>query len=416
MKKLFIIGLKDLRIVFRDKPALIMMLLAPFLLTVGLGFVSGRLSGSSNSGISNIPVVYVNQDEGQLGQSLVDLLNSAELAELINPIVETTSQAALKQIEEDTAAAAIIIPAGFTESVIPSNPVESTQIVQIAVYTNPVRPTSAGVVKAIVDGFISQVEVGRVTGEVVVTALLKNGLIQPEDALQFGMEAGIQGAKDTALSQPISLNTLTNTGEAVTFDILAYMAPGMALMFLLFTVTNGGRSLLAEQLGGTLPRILVSPTKPAQVLGGKIFGIFLTGTAQMLILILTSTLFFQIQWGDPLAVFILVLASVLGAVGWGLLLTAIIKTPGQISATGTALMLIFGILGGSFVSREILPDWLKTVSLITPNAWGLDGFQTLALGGGLQDILVPISGLLTMGLVLFLLSIFLFNRSGFGKR
>ena len=416
MKKLFIIGLKDLKIVFRDKPALIMMLLAPFLLTIGLGFVSGRFSGGSNTGVSNIPVIIVNLDEGQLGRSLVEVFASDQLAELITPMQETDPEVAKKSIDDDKASAAIIIPAGFTESVIPSNPQNPGQVVQIDLYTNPTRPTSAGVIKTIVDEFISQVEVGRVTGEVVVTQLLGNGLIQPQDAMQIAMETGIQGAADAVSTQSITLKTSSNDGGEVKFDILAYMAPGMALMFLMFTVTNGGRSLLTEQIQGTLPRILVSPTRSSQVLGGKIFGIFLTGTAQMLILILASSLFFQIKWGDPVAVLILVIASVVGAVGWGLILTSIIKTPGQVSAIGTALMLIFGILGGSFVNREILPDWLKTLSLISPNAWGLDGFQTLALGGGLKDILAPISGLLSMGVVLFFVAIFLFNRSGLGKR
>ena len=41
MKKLFLIGFKDLKLVFRDKAALTFMLLAPFLLTLGLGFVTG---------------------------------------------------------------------------------------------------------------------------------------------------------------------------------------------------------------------------------------------------------------------------------------------------------------------------------------------------------------------------------------
>ncbi|MFH2038397.1 MAG: hypothetical protein ABIJ65_03075, partial [Chloroflexota bacterium] len=65
-----------------------------------------------------------------------------------------------------------------------------------------------------------------------------------------------------------------------------------------------------------------------------------------------------------------------------------------------------------FTSRDILPDWLRTLSLITPNAWGLDGFQTLALGGRLTDILTPITSLLVMGFFLFGISAFIFNRSG----
>jgi len=415
MKKLFIIGLKDLKLVFRDKPALIMMLLAPFLLTLGLGFISGRFSGGSNTGISNIPVVLVNQDRGQLGQSLVDVFHSKGLADLITPFDETDLQTARQMIDDNKAAVAIFIPDGFTESIIPTDPIKTDQVVMLDLYTNPTMPTSVGVVKAIVDEVISQVEVGRVTGEVVVMQLIRNGLIQPQDAIRIGMETGVQGAADARASQSIILKTSSNDGGEAQFDILAYMAPGMALMFLMFTVTNGGRSLLAEQVQGTLPRILVSPTQSSQVLGGKIFGIFLTGTSQMLILILASTLLFQIKWGDPAGVLVLVVTSTLGAVGWGLILTSIIKTPGQLSAIGTALMLIFGVLGGSFVNREILPNWLKTLSLITPNAWGLDGFQTLALGGGLKDILTPIVGLLTMGVLLFLISILLFNRRGLVK-
>jgi ABC-2 type transport system permease protein len=119
----------------------------------------------------------------------------------------------------------------------------------------------------------------------------------------------------------IKLNTDTNEAEAVEFDVLAYLAPGMALMFLMFTVSYGGRSILAEKAQGTLPRLLVSPTVSAQILGGKVFGIYLTGVAQMLILIGATTLLFQLKWGDPLGVLVLVLAAVFGASGWGMFIT-----------------------------------------------------------------------------------------------
>jgi ABC-2 type transport system permease protein len=183
-------------------------------------------------------------------------------------------------------------------------------------------------------------------------------------------------------------------------------------MFLMYTVSNGGRTLLVERNQGTLPRLLVSPTNSAQVLGGKIFGVYLTGVVQMLILIIGSTIFFRLQWGDPLAVLVLVLAAVFGACGWGMLITALAKRPGQIAAIGSAVMLTFGILGGSFFQLSFAPKWILWISRITPNAWGLDGFSILALGGGLGLILKPIAGLLVMGVVLFAVSLVLFNRRG----
>ena len=85
----------------------------------------------------------------------------------------------------------------------------------------------------------------------------------------------------------------------------------------------------------------------------------------------------------------MVLASVLGATGWGVLLTSLLKTPGQVGAIGSAVMLIFGILGGSFTNMELLPSSFQFLARITPNYWGLQGFTTLALGGGLHGIVPP---------------------------
>ena len=85
MKKLFIIALKDMKLIFRDPTALIMMLLAPFLITLGMGLITGRFSANTNSGISNIPVAIVNQDEGELGKALEAVFSSDELADLLEP-------------------------------------------------------------------------------------------------------------------------------------------------------------------------------------------------------------------------------------------------------------------------------------------------------------------------------------------
>ena len=200
--------------------------------------------------------------------------------------------------------------------------------------------------------------------------------------------------------------------EAVEFDILAYMAPGMALLFLMYTVSYGGRSILAERSQGTLPRLLVSPTSTAQVLGGKVLGIFLTGVAQVGILILASSVFFGVRWGDAAGLLVLILAAVFGATGWGLLVTALARTPAQVGSIGSALMLIFGILGGSFINLEQMPPLVRTVSKIPPNAWGLDGFTTLALGGTLQNLVEPIAALLVMGALLFGIAVVLFSRNG----
>ena len=413
MRKLFLIGLKDVRLAFRDRTALTMMLLAPFLLTIGLGFVTGRFSGSSSAGLSHIHVVIVNGDGGQLGNALVDLFQSAELSELIRPALLGDPTAARGQVDADDAAAAIIIPAGFSDSIIPAGgQTPGSDVIQIELYANPTAPTSVGVVKTILEDFVGQVEVGRVAGQVTVTQLIQSGLIRMQDAAPIGAGIGARSAEAAGSGAAITIKNVGNSGKAIDFDVLAYMAPGMALMFLMFTASYGGRALLAERQEGTLPRLLVSPTTATQVLGGKIFGTFLTGLAQVLILIVASTLLFGLEWGDPLGVLVLVLAAVVAAVSWGMLITAVARTPGQVSWIGSALMLTFGLLGGSFFSLDYMPAWIRLISKITPNAWGLDGFTTLALGGRLADALTPVLALLAMGAILFSVAVIIFSRRG----
>jgi ABC-2 type transport system permease protein len=272
------------------------------------------------------------------------------------------------------------------------------------------------VIKSILDEFLSRVEMGRVGGQVIVTQLVQGGLVKPQDTSTIGAQIGERQGAAAHVGSNIMIKNVASGSQSVPFNVLAYMAPGMALMFLMYTVSNGGRTLLAERNLGTLPRLLVAPVSTAQVLGGKVFGIYLTGVAQMLILIGASTLLFRLNWGDLLGVLALVLAAVAGAVGWGMLITAVAKTPGQVAGIGSAVMLTFGVLGGSFISLGNFPVWFQWISKITPNAWGLDGFSILASGGRLSDILVPLAGLLVMGCMLFGAATWVFNRRGIVQR
>lgn len=419
MRKSFLIGLKDLKLMFRDRAALVFMLLAPFLLTLGMGFVSGRFSGNSG-GLSDIPVVIVNLDNEQLGDSLADVFSSEDLAELMEPSASSDPEAARRLIDDDQAAAAVIIPEGFTRSIIPAEGAVLDEsfvqpaIVKIEVYANPSRPTSAGVVKAIVDEFMARVEEGRTAGMTSIAQLMQAGLVDPQNAESEART--LFETVDETESTAITLKRNTEGAQAVEFDLLAYFAPGMALMFLMYTVSYGGRSILAERSEGTLPRLLTSPTSLAQFLGGKVMGVFFTGAAQVGILIIATTILFGVQWGDPLGIAVLILAAVFAATGWGMLITAFARTPGQVASIGSAVMLIFAILGGSFINLNQMPPFFETISKITPNAWGMDGFTTLALGGTLKNLGEPILALAVMGLVLFGISVVLFSRNGIMKK
>jgi ABC-2 type transport system permease protein len=346
---------------------------------------------------------------------LVNVFQSPDLNELVSPSLQNDLAVAKTMVDSNQSAAVIYVPAGFSNSIIQSDPQASKiESVKIEFYSNPTMPTSVGVLRSILDQFINQVEIGRVSATVIVSQMLQSGIASPDQAAAIGAQAGMTIAQEERKSA-IQINTNLAEGEGIEFDILAYMAPGMAMMFLMFTVTYGARSLLVENRSGTLQRLLVAPTLPAYVLGGKFVGILLTAIAQLLILIGGTSLMFGLEWGDTLGVILLILAAAFGATGWGILFAAIFKTPGQIAVTGSAVMLLFGLLGGSFFDLSMLPDWIQTINKITPNSWANDGFYILSLGGKLKDIQSNLIALVIMGALLFAIASILISKRGLAR-
>lgn len=410
MLKILQIALKDLRLAFRDRAALILMLAAPLALTVGLGVVTGRFSGSgSGSGVSDIPVAIVNQDDGPLGAALVNALGGSELSGLLKPITPTTVAEARALVDADKVAAAILVPAGFSRSILPSGP-EGTldAAARIELRVSPGRPLGASIAQSVVEEYINRVETARVAGDISIRRLIGAGLLRPADADAFARGIAERAPSGSAVTVRV---TNADANPVAPFDPLAVLAPGMALLFLMNAVSRGAASVLGERTAGTLQRILVSPTSVFQALSGKMLGIFFIALSQLILLIGGSALLFQLRWGDGLALAALIVTTALAATGWGALLAAIARTPAQAGSAGTALMLAFGVLGGNFGANVPLPSGLSALGAITPNRWGMNGFERLAAGGGLSEIGLNLAALCVLAAVTLGIATILFRRT-----
>jgi ABC-2 type transport system permease protein len=413
MKIILQIGWKDLRVIFRDRAALILMLVAPFVLTVAMGLVTGSL-GSSGSGINQVSVVVVNLDQSTLGNALVEQLKSPQLSQLLAVQENSDAAAARAMVDANKTAAVVIIPAGFTASVIPQNGEAMATVKQIEVYKNPSRTISAGVVQSIIESFLNQVETGRIGGQVAVEQLVASGLLPPQQAAQTGLQIGTRLAGELGSLQTLTLNT-SQASASEEPNLLMYLAPGFALLFLMYTVSLGGKSLLTERQEGTLARLMTTPIQPGQVLVGKMTGTYMIGLAQMIILIGASALLLGLTWGNQLALVILLITAVAAATGWGMLLAALSRNPGQVSSIGMAMTLLFGLVGGSFFGGT-LTGVIGYIGMLTPNFWGQKGFNTLASGGNLQDLLPVYAALLVMAAILLVISVSIFRRKGLLQR
>jgi ABC-2 type transport system permease protein len=417
MRKILTISWKDVQVLFRDGAAVILMIGGPLVLSLGLGLVTGAFDSNDTDSIPAVPVGLVDEGGGALATSLIEVFQSEDLATLVDPQIIPDAATARGLVDDGELAAAVIVPSGFTASMLPDFDTGQvrTDGAAIEIYADPGRPIGSGVARSIVTEFVSQVQTGVTAMQITLSELATSGAVQPAQLPAVGRALGEQffaGADESAVSSAslVVISRETAAGESTEFDPMAYIAPAMALLFLMYTVSLGGRSLLQERDEGTLPRMLAAPASTTQVFAGKVAGIFLAGVLQTGVLILITSVLFRLDWGSPLGVLLLVLAAAAAATGWGMLVGAVSRTPGQAASLGTALMLLFGILGGSFVSLSGSGPVVDMLSKLTPNAWALDGFTQLGLGNGIESLLPSLAALLVMAAVLFAVSVALFRR------
>ncbi len=413
MNKILTIMWKDVRVLFGDWATVALIIAGPLVLALGLGLVTGGFGPSDGPTIGRIPVLVVDQDGGPIATALTDLLNSDDLSDLVAPEAVADAGAARDRVAGGEATAAIIIPPGFSDSFMPdlaSGAMPAAVAMQVV--ADPGAPIGAAVVRGIVEEFTARVDTSVAGVRIALTQLATSGAVPPSELAAIGQQLGQGLGSDTAAASAlVRINSVSVAGDGGDdFNPLAYFAPSMALLFLMYAVTLGARTLLAERREGTLPRMLAAPVSTGQVLGGKVGGIFLGGFLQLGTLILLTTLLFRLSWGNPLMVLLLVVAAALAATGWGLLIASLAANAGQIGSLGMALTLLFGILGGSFVPLNDAWPALDLLSRITPNRWALDGFTALATGEPAAAVLAPIAALLLMAVVLFAVAALIFRR------
>ena len=88
----------------------------------------------------------------------------------------------------------------------------------------------------------------------------------------------------------------------------------------------------------------------------------------------------------------------------------VVAPDGERSAIGTAVTLVGSAVSGSFFPRAGLPQWVQKLSLITPNAWGIEIFSRLQLDRGLADVLPYLAGAFALTVVYYGLALLGFRR------
>lgn len=171
--------------------------------------------------------------------------------------------------------------------------------------------------------------------------------------------------------------------------------PGYTIYGIFWIVSLLAGSVLQERREGTFRRLLVAPMSRAVMLLGKLVPYYLINLVQIAVMLGASSLLFGMSLGhSALGLLAVSLATAAAATGLGVLVAALARTEAQVGGLTVLLLLTLAALGGCFVPRFIMPEWLRTLGLLTPHAWALDAYQDLLVRGyGLLAVLPKVGAL-----------------------
>jgi ABC-2 type transport system permease protein len=186
---------------------------------------------------------------------------------------------------------------------------------------------------------------------------------------------------------------------------------GVTIYGIFWIVSLLAGSVYQEKREGTFRRLLVAPMRRSVMLAGKLLPYYLINLMQIAAMLGLSALLFDVSLGrSPAGLVAVSLAAAAAAIGLGLLVAALARTEAQVGAIATILLLTLSVIGGCFIPRWVMPEWLQMLGLLTPHAWAVDAYQALMVQGyGLLEVLPGVAALAVFATVLFGLGVWRFR-------
>jgi ABC-2 type transport system permease protein len=176
-------------------------------------------------------------------------------------------------------------------------------------------------------------------------------------------------------------------------DFFLATLAGMLLTNLCLSVTSLG--LVGERESGTYEQTLALPTRPLEMVLGKLVPYVVVCYGVLAIPLLGAGLGFGI-WprGSLPALLLLTLPFVLGSLAIGVFVSTLARSSAQAVFITVFFIMPSFVLSGVLLPYQLMPDGVRQVGALLPLRWYQIGLRRIvARGGGLDDVAVPLLAL-----------------------
>ncbi len=406
---------KEVKVLIRDRQALALLFAMPAFFILVMSYT---LEGVFEAGNKTRPfrVAVVDLDRGGLSREVIADLKAVEGILPIDssdgtPLSEKRAEELVRQGEYPLA---LLIPKGFSEKVL-SFARDPTRKATVTFIHDPatnirllsgIKGTLQGVIlrRALLATLPVRLKNAWASGGGPLAAfagLDSNNMERQIDALLLKAGMGAENDPEVAFLTRSPLGHSPGRFPSATEQNV----PAYTIFGVFFIVLTLASSFIQERKDGTFQRILSAPLSQGTLLLGKLLPYFLVNLIQIVLMFAVGVAFFGMKLGSPTALIIVSLALASAANGLGLLVASLAKTEAQANGFSVFLAIILSALGGMLVPSFIMPGFMKTLSLFTPHAWALAGYQDVIVRGlGAGEVISEAAVLLLFAGLFFVFS------------
>ncbi len=346
--------------------------------------------GGDNGGMPKVGVAIVDQDRSLVSRLAKGAFAQGPVADMLT-IVDARDLAEVEGLfEKETASAALVIPRGFGDKLLRSQPDS------LVLYRNPRHTIGPKVIEGILRGFVLIAnEMSVQFGSPLASALDMTGRSTAptsDEIAAISMQFFAAGQQVSGLSALRNIDVIVVDEEAqeeAAFSMAALFFPGLIMFGLLSLSLHVEHRFMLDKINHVTDRVVTAPVAPWRVaIEQRAFAVsflYLIGVVSLLL----GAVVWRIPLRGVLAANVIVVAMVLFIAGWNGSLFAMSRSPRAASAIASTAMVFLSILGGGFFPAEFMPAGFQSIIKWIPTGMANMGL-TRALTGRDSTISVPL--------------------------
>ncbi len=390
MTKLTATIIKEVLLLTRDKAGLAML----FVMPVALVLIMTLLQDSTFKQLEekNLPILIINHDADTFGLNIVDGLKEAAVFEVHNKN-NLSERELISQVEQGNYLIGIIIRKNSTSRIKQSIKKKiQSQFPQEEV-GNLFELDNTIVGQPKVDIYFDPIL--KPSFKQSILGALKQFSAMVEAKLMFEIYSELfEELIDVKLKPSDSFNNLvifdekyaSSNKNSIIPNSVQHNVPAWTIFAIFFIVIPLASNIIRERQSGVSARLRTIPSSIFITSAGKALTFFMVGFIQAFLMLLIGIWLLPIfglpslQIGNgSLTIFIVTIAIIMAAIGYGILIGTVASSEQQSSIFGSISVVILAAIGGVWVPQFMMSDLLINISKISPLSWGLNAYYDILL-------------------------------------